>query len=546
MMMRYYQKLIDDVEIKYEQFTKNQYMDKTSIFYGGSMDEDNMLVSAKTTISEVVNMISLYFNQQSKYYLDCRMEAQMELALDYLMRIQRPDGNYDNLETNFYAAPNTAFCVNRFMPGYRIAFNSNTDIGKRLCEKIKVIFKRAGYGIARGGFHTPNHRWVIASALLSLYNLFHIEEYKEVAESYLNEGIDQDEDGDYAEHSAGKYNVINNLQLMVLWEETNNSYYLDCIDKNLQMMMYYMEPDGSIFTGSSTRIDSTHKVYPDEYYYLYLYVAYEKKSAEYMTMAQNIMECMIRRGASYPTPDCLAYLMLRPELLTFTLEKKVSINDYKKEFRNSGVVRIRRGDYTVTLLSNNSKFLLFQKGKIQMFMRIGVSFFEQREFKTPEILPSFNGYDLNYKAKGWYYLPFEEKQNTTDWWKMDNKSRKTVNEHDIQIKVNVIEVENGIDVRVVTEGCDRVPIKFELGVTKDVMIHNDAFLLNGNDIEAITVKKGYLEIAKGADKFTVGPAFAEHLFVNGNFKSELREQNLATIYFTDYSNFDHTIEIRTV
>lgn len=542
-MKRYYQKLISDVEIKYERFSKNQVMDQTSIFYGGRMCEENMLVSSKTTISELVNMISLYFNPESKYYRNHKMEGQMELALDYLIRIQRPDGTFDNLESNFYAAPATAFSINRFMPGYKIALNSNTEFGKRLCEKIRVIFKRSGYGIARGGFHTPNHRWAIASALLSLYNIFEIEEFKETAEKYLNEGIDLDEDGDYAERSAGKYNIVNNLQLMVLWEETKNPFYLDCIDKNLRMMMYYIEPDGSIFTGKSTRIDSTYKAYPDEYFYLYLYVAYEKKTPEYMTMAKSIMERMIQRGDLYPTPDCLSYLMLRPELLTFELEKKDIINNFKKEFTHSGVVRIRRGDYTVTLLSKSSKFLLFQKGDIQIFMRIGVSYFDQREFKAAEIVPTSAGYELSYKAKGWYYLPFDEKPQTTDWWKMDNKNRTIINEHDIQINVTVTEAENGIDVKIATEGCDRVPVKVEFGVAKNVMILSDAFLLNGKDMDAITVKKGYLEIGKGVDKFTVGPAFAEHLFVNGSFQ---REPNSVAIYFTDYSNFDHTIEIRTV
>ena len=61
-----------------------------------------------------------------------------------------------------------------------------------------------------GGFHTPNHRWAIAGMLKLCGRLFNDDVMYASADRYLAEGIDCNEDGEYAEKSAGNYNSVNN------------------------------------------------------------------------------------------------------------------------------------------------------------------------------------------------------------------------------------------------------------------------------------------------------------------------------------------------
>ena len=75
---------------------------------------------------------------------------------------------------------------------------------QNILEKVEHIVRRGAYGILEGGFHTPNHRWAIASVLMACGRLFDCKEMEQAAFSYLNEGIDCNEDGEFAEKSAGK------------------------------------------------------------------------------------------------------------------------------------------------------------------------------------------------------------------------------------------------------------------------------------------------------------------------------------------------------
>ena len=62
--------------------------------------------------------------------------------------------------------------------------------------------------------------------------------------------------------------------------------------------------------------------------------------------------------------------------------------------------------------------------------------------------------------------------------------------------------------------------------------------------EVLVVKQGYTEVSNGRDTLIVGPCFGEHHFTEGKEDSEAKTAGAATLYLTDYTAFDHTIEIR--
>src|SRR5699024_10750167 len=56
--------------------------------------------------------------------------------------------------------------------------------------------------LVRGGVHTPNHRWEIASALCRLWEAQGYDAARDRAEQWLGEGVDLQADGLFSERSA--------------------------------------------------------------------------------------------------------------------------------------------------------------------------------------------------------------------------------------------------------------------------------------------------------------------------------------------------------
>jgi hypothetical protein len=124
------------------------------------------------------------------------------LAADYLLRAQRASGLIDLLSTNYDSGPDTGFAVQALGTvlelGRPLAGESATWAGLR--SRIEQFVRRAAVGMLRdGGFHMPNHRWVVASALAQAGALLPDLEVVPVIDSYLAEGIDIDAEGAYLE-----------------------------------------------------------------------------------------------------------------------------------------------------------------------------------------------------------------------------------------------------------------------------------------------------------------------------------------------------------
>ena len=185
------------------------------------------------------------------------------MLLAYIERVQRPDGNFDLPSVNYYSAPDTAFMTQRLNTAYRVIDQYGQDERSTgLKKRLYQIIKKAGTGICQGGFHTPNHRWVIAAALMMSYNLVGVELFKGIAEKYLAEGIDCNQDSEFLEY----------------------------VRKNLEMIILFFEPDGALYAGNSTRQDQASKFYPDNYYHLYLEMAVRFNNGRFAEMARKIIE----------------------------------------------------------------------------------------------------------------------------------------------------------------------------------------------------------------------------------------------------------------
>ena len=557
-MRAHYKRMIKDSEAMVRRFLPEQVLDPEAEYYGGFRDPDG-LVQAKFAIYRINTMMGVFCNSESEFYKSSELKNRISLALDFVHNVQNENGLFDYIDCNFNSAPDTAFCVKRLLPSWQWldchkSEFSEADVEFSFYGKMTDIIKKAAQGMAtKGGFHTPNHRWAIASILMKCGLLFKNSQWSDAAQKYLNEGIDCNEDGEFAEKSAGNYNRINNDAMITIGDCTGDKTFYGHAIRNLHMMLTYFEPDGSIFTANSTRQDNGCRIYPVDYYTEYLRIGYDFNIPEFLDMANRIFDIIEEKQLE--APDYLMWMMNNQYLIDVEHEQSYVQPNFARFYKESGISRTHTDNITWTLLQGKSNFLYFTNGSMVIEMKLAGSFCEHRAF-VPEKMESVSGegnraaYRLSQTMHGWYYLPFDEKPETSDWWKMDNASRKKVLGPDINFDVRVEEVHDddglGIDIHIKTDGVKPAPFRVEFACSGADRVFSDAFEVPAVPGSAVIAKQGIVSFVNKNGMINVGPAFAAHRFTDGKFGSEKKSTTCVTLYFTDFIPFDRVIKIRTV
>lgn len=541
-MRKHYELLLRDAEKRARKSLRFQVKDKTSVKYGGFPDGRNV-IQPKFSIYRVVNMAAVYMNKETALYKDPAIKEAILTGLDYIKREQRPNGTFDLVDCNFFSGPDTAFCIKRLLPFYKYVLkNPDAPSADEFEPKLREIIYAGANGMTESGFHTPNHRWAIASNLLECWKLFGDEKFKGQAEKYLAEGIDCTEDGEYAERSAGNYNRINNDAMITVGEILGEDKYIQCAERNLNMMLTYLEPDDSIFTNNSTRQDRGVKVYPRDYYFEYLYMGKKRNNEKFLAAANYIM-ALNDRMKHYP--EFLINYMLFPELIDLECDSCGYPTEYDAFYKESGIVRRRKNNWSYTVINNATNFVWFQNGDLCLSLKVGASLCEHRAFRSTTLEKEDGAYVMKQKMQGWYYLPFGEYRGTTDWWKMDNpNTRNKIYGPDLDFDVKVKEIEDGLEIKIRATGVDRAPLRLELAFDAGATILNDHFNIEGLAGECMIAKDGMITATKGDYAIEVGPAFYSHDFVAGKFGSEGRSPQCFTVYFTATTEFEKTITVK--
>lgn len=540
-MVEHYKKILADAERRVARSMELQVKSKGSAD-GGFLD-DNGLVHGKFAIYRVTTAIAVYCNSDSILYRDKKTLELIRRGLSYIIRCQHENGLFDLISCNFNSAPDTAFCVKRFLPVLRYLSSYDRDQDEEyIYQIISKIVKNGAKGMMEGGFHTPNHRWAIASNLMECGRFFQEEEMVERAYTYLREGIDCNEDGEYTEKSSGNYNRINNDAMITLGDITGEDRYYQYAVKNLHMMLTYFEADGSIFTANSTRQDRGKTIYPRDYYLEYLDLGYRREIPIFLDTANYIFQLILEKQLK--APDCLIQLMNRPELIRVEHKGMLSSEEYSGFYRESGIFRGGRKGYTFTLMKGQSGFLHLSGESMRIQMKLCGSFFRHRSFCPEEIEQTEEGFTLSQQMEGWYYLPYEKPMPSSDWWEMNPEKREKLYGPSLEIEAAVKECEHGIEITVKTDGTTGAPFRIEFEITGAKWLWNDTMALPVEDGKEMILRNGMAVFSNDEESIEVGPGFGTHLYTEGRFGSETHSTQAFTLYLTDYTAFEHRIWIR--
>lgn len=545
-MKRYIDYLIRSEEHRVDEMLFLQIKDKNDLCYGLMRGD---VIEAKPTIYMMATALALYLNSRSRYYKSEKLMEALQLAADGVARVQRKSGYIDYPCCNFFSAPDTSFCYKRLNDGYRL-MKKYQDVADTtiLQKKYLAIMRMAAEAIRDGGFHTPNHRWGICAALMQAAKLF--ADDTEFAKSlmdrtvlYLQEGIDGNSEGEYAERSTGNYNAVVNNAMMAMYQCSKDVKYLGYVERNLNMMMYYIEPNDMVFTQNSTRQDQGKEIFMDKYLYQYMYlIAYDgtdgfikltpEEHARFDGAAHQIIKGCAETGRQ--APNCLHLLMIYDKTLDYTFENCGFLKTYHKLFKEAGVLRVKKENYSYTVMKNRSAFLYFNVNGLEAFLKIGESYCEIRNFVPDEMDVQEGKTVLSHTARGWYYLPWKEKQNTSDWWQMDHKKRDLMITSDLHTQVVITELADGLEISVDTDGLERLPLRMELCVPSQTTLENDHFCMETVAGKSMVLSDDYVTMAKELTSIEFGPGACEHHF-KGHYSGEEVNADGYTIYCNTYT-----------
>lgn len=449
-----------------------------------------------------------------------RRVAGAAAALAWLSGSLRPGGRVDLPTTNPDSAPDTAFVV-QLLAMTALAIRDDRSDLEPLLEPLRSLVGRCVGGMADGGFHTPNHRWVLASAIalgLALDGASVPTETAEVAEatlaSYLGEGFDLDDDGVWIERSAGAYDAVNDRSLLLLAEtgRVARTEVLDLVVRNLELDIDLLHADGTIEVGLSTRQDHGTRTVPHELAAVMLWAGGLAASERLAGTAAWILgHGTPEHGARIWTAWALRHddranvPATPPEDATRTVPKH-------------GLWRHRSGALSATVRGHEHDLLSVHVGSVAIHA-VGLhhTYFgpltgrflaTSVDLGRAAVVMHSTG-DLDPRRPG-YELPLGERVHPDDW-ESRREDRDLRRLPPLRTTIHVAPVERGVEVRVSTgSGLDGVPAVLYLDLAAGATWHTDHATWTPDAGQTVLLRDGHLRVVQGEHAVRIGPGGAGH------------------------------------
>lgn len=511
-----------------DKYLADQILDKSHRHYGSMRSADTLYYGA-TPVHLIDGYLNAYLQPKSRHYKSARVAERMELAAGAFGRLQTPDGNWNLPTTNFNSTPDTSF----IMQSASVILLNARAYGMPDLEKWMLpAVRKAGHALVVGGVHTPNHRWVVCSALAGLHQLYGDPAYLRRAEQWLAEGIDQDADGQYTERSTIGYNGICNRAFMLIADWFGRPEYLDYVRRNLNASLYLMHADGEVVTEISTRQDLNQRGTLFNHWPALAYLAWKDQNRVFAGLARQFEPV-------YGSPS---YLLRWPELSTGLPAPAPPPDNYEKVFPAIGLARIRRGPTSISLLRDRDRFFTFRHGGVVVnAVRFASAFFGRGQFRPATLKKEGASYVLTQDMEAGYYQPFSPTRKiTTETYDSTRRERDRSAICKLHYQATVTETPKGCRLRIQASGTDEVPLTVEINLREGVTISGAEKL--GEPRDSWVFGPGSAELSAGGATLTVGPGLDTHRYLEVRGARPRLEG--PSLFLTGTTPFDHTIEFQ--
>ncbi|KAF4969324.1 hypothetical protein FSARC_3398 [Fusarium sarcochroum] len=485
----------------------------------------------------VRQLVTPFVWPNSTYYHNETLLPHIEEMLDVLEKVQHSDGTYT--VGNRHSPPDTGFLIEDFGIMVRILERDDHDASRPIAKLIRGILVKAAPGLAKGGIHTPNHRWKICSALARISRINGDVSLIKRIDEWLAEGIDIDADGIYSERSPNYYSAVSNPSLLTVAHELNRTELLNYVRKNLELSIEHAEPNGEIETIQSRRQDQVQPVGDNmvNFYPQFRELALLDSNGRFAAIARLIEE---RLGPQLG--DFLAILIERPELAVQLPKSEEPFVDFEKRYASAGLVRARRGKLTVSafggsdwynldgkkidfynrmgsgLSTNPTMFRAWNGKAVLEAVRLSANFFSMGHFRSNGVEMADDGViRLSSEIEVPYYLPIpaehRDENGTYDlsksvdgrFYAMLDFANRPTSVRRLKTDVEITPTKAGYDLNFEVTGEDDVELTFELTFREGGKFKGVEKFIDSDDITKYRLVKGKGEYSVGGDKITFGP-----------------------------------------
>jgi hypothetical protein len=462
----------------------------------------------------------------SRYYRDARAMEALQLATGFLKRSQTPDGNISLETTNFNSPPDTGFVIWNVAEAASVARrHGNADI-ERLLQPFLMDASR---GLLKGGVHTPNHRWVVSSALAQIHALWPDPAFPRRIDQWLAEGIDIDENGQFTERSTTIYNTVCDRALVLLATRLNRPELLEPVRRNLDSMMYLMHPGYEVVTGISRRQDLNQRGTMGRYWFPLAMLGQRDRNGQYWMLAKHF-------EAEYAS---LATMLDHPELGDAGPEPKPVPEDYRREFPSLGLARVRRGATSASVLWRGaSRFFTLRRGDAVIeAVRFASAFFGKGQFAAQFFEKQGDSFVLRQDLEAGYYQPLATRVAPDAWG--EARLKRAISEVcRLRQTAIVTETAAGFRLRIQSDGTSGVPLTIEIGLREGGALKGCEKIAEG----AALLAEGEAVYEAGGHRIRFGPGLGRHRYVQ--VRGAEAKLPGHSVYLTGYTPFDHTIDFQ--
>jgi hypothetical protein len=519
-------------------------------------------------VGEAVDALAgAYCAPESSYFKSRELLPLLETEADKLLAAQHPDGTIDS--GNLYSPPDTGFVVQTVCAALAVLQRMYLPQLSSINNKLGKFVLAAGEALSTGGIHTPNHRWVVSSALAQLNALFPSAKYVNRIDDWLGEGVFCDADGQFEERSTGIYSRVVDNALITIARLLHRPELLDVVRRNLDMTIFYMHPNGELETVGSRRQDQTMAAWISNYYLQYRYMANKDKNRQFAAVARLAEQIGLDRAeAKIPLIEFLEEPLYRQQLP----DPEPLPSDYARLFSNSVLARIRRGETSATVyggsdwplgvasgLASNPTFFNFRKGKAVLeSVRMIPNFFSEGAFRSEGMKVEQNRYLLHQDIHVPYYQPLPKHLRNPQgdypltpagsrfWSKLNFPQRQKSNIQTLEQKVTVTENSGAFELAFDVGSHDRVPVTIELSFRRDGEL--EGIEPGATRPNLFFLRQGTGRFSVGNDVITFGPGQADHEMIRmegASFEAPQRPSppDRYKVYITGFTPFRKTLTI---
>lgn len=519
-------------------------------------------------IGEAVDALAgAYCAPESAYFRSPDLIAALDAAADKLLSAQHGDGTIDS--GNLNSPPDTGFVVQTVCTALAVLQRMNAPQLSSVNGKLGKFVLAAGDALSTGGVHTPNHRWVVSSALAQINSLFPSAKYVDRIDDWLGEGIYCDPDGQFAERSTGIYSRVIDNALITMARLLPRPELLEPVRRNLAMNIFYMHPNGELETVGSRRQDQTMAAWISNYYLQYRYLAIKDQNRQFAAVARFAEQIGLDHAeVKIPLIEFLEEPLYRQVLP----DPDPLPSSYARFFANSALARIRGGDTSATVyggsdwplgvasgLASNPTFFNFRKGKAVLeSVRMTPNFFSEGPFRSDGMKVEENRYLLRQEVQVPYYQPLPKRLRNPQgdypltpagnrfWAKMNFPERPKSNIQTLDQRITVTENAGTFELAFDVGGHDRVPVTIELTFRAGGELEGAAPGATRPNIYFL--RQGAGRYIVGDDVITFGPGQADHEMtdmrvVTYESYNPTPQPEGVRVYITGFTPFRKTITI---